>query len=503
MRFRPPGLLLLAALVLGLFGCSKHEAPLTAPSRDAVSQPARLFAKPPGANTVPDAYVVVFNDAVGDVDREVDAISQQYGIRASFRYRYAIKGFAATMPPAAVEALRNNPNVAYIEQDQIAHADVTQNNPTWGIDRIDQRNLPLSNSYTYDQTGAGLDAYIIDTGIRFTHVEFGGRAVTGFDAINTGGTALDDNGHGTHVAGTVGGTTYGVAKNVRLIAVKVLDAGGSGSFSQVIAGVDWVTGDHTTTPAAANMSLSGGVFTALNDAVRNSINDGVTYCVAAGNNAADASTRSPASTVEAITVAASDINDGWASFSNFGSVVDIIAPGVSVTSSWNTSDVATNTISGTSMATPHTCGTAILYLSANPGASPAAVSSALTSNATPGAITGVPAGTANLLLYSLFGAPPPPGLTAPTLVSPGDGANVSRNPTLTWNTVTGATSYRVQVSLSSTFGTTAFDQVVAGTSVGVTGLAGKTTYFWRVNASNATETSPWSAVRSFKTRRNN
>lgn len=505
MRHRPPWLLLLIALQASiLIGCSKQESMVTAPGRPGASGPAPLLAKPPGPTTVPDGYIVVFHDDVADVDREVDGIGQQHGIRANYRYYHALKGFAATIPAAAVEALRNNPNVAYIEQDQIANIVDTQNNPTWGLDRIDQRNLPLSNSYTFNQTGTGVDAYILDTGIRFTHVEFGGRAVTGFDAITTGGTAADDNGHGTHVAGTVGGTTYGVAKSVQLIAVKVLNSAGSGSFAQVIAGVDYVTGDHTTTPATANMSLSGGVSTALNDAVRASIADGVTYCVAAGNNSTDASTRSPASTVEAITVAASSITDAWASFSNFGSVVDIIAPGVSVTSAWFTSDVATNTISGTSMATPHTCGVSALFLEANPGASPAAVSNALTSNATPGVITGVPAGTANLLLFSLFGPPPPPpGLAAPTLVSPANGArNVPRNATLTWNAVAGATSYRAQVSTSATFGTLVYDQSVTSTSTTVSGLGSRVVYFWRVNATNGTETSPFSEVFSFRTRRN-
>jgi len=503
MRYRSPLLLLLVALQTAiLIGCSKLD-PVITPNLRGVSDLAPILAKPAGPNTVPDGYIVVFHDDVANVDREVDAISQQHGIRANYRYHHALKGFAATIPAAAVEALRNNPNVAYIEQDQIAQAVATQPNPTWGLDRIDQRNLPLSNSYTYDQTGAGVDAYILDTGIRFTHAEFGGRAVSGFDAITAGGTAADDNGHGTHVSGTVGGTTYGVAKGVRLIAVKVLNSAGSGAFSQVIAGVDFVTSDHTTTPATANMSLSGGVSTALNDAVRASIADGVTYCVAAGNNAADASTRSPASTVEAITVAASSITDAWASFSNFGSVVDIIAPGVNITSAWFTSDVATNTISGTSMATPHTCGVSALFLDANPGASPAAVSSALTSNATPGVITGVPAGTANRLLYSLFGPPPPPpGLAAPILASPMNGArNVPRDVTLSWNAVAGATSYRVQVSTSSTFGTLVSDQSVTGTSTTVTGLDSRVTYFWRVNASNSTETSEWSEVWSFRTRK--
>src|SRR5262249_31958565 len=271
MRFRSPWLLLLIASQAAiLLGCSKLDK-VTAPVQQGASSPAPLLAKPAGPNTVPDGYIVVFQRAVPDVNREVDAIGQQLGVRANFRYHFAIKGFAATMPLAAVEALRRNPNVAYIEQDQIAHAVATQTNPTWGLDRIDQRNLPLSNSYTYDQTGAGVDAYMIDTGIRYTHTDFGGRAVFGFDAITTGGTAADDNGHGTHTAGPTGGATYGVAKGVRLISVKVLNSGGSGTFSQVIAGVDFVTGNHTTNPAVANMSLGGSVSTALDDAVRASI----------------------------------------------------------------------------------------------------------------------------------------------------------------------------------------------------------------------------------------
>jgi len=504
MRHRPPWLLLLlVAQAVILIGCSKLDRVVTAPQRTGAG-PAPLLAKPAGANTVPNGYIVVFQRSLPDVDREVNAIGQQLGVSATYRYRYAIKGFAATMSAAAVEAIRNNPNVAYIEQDQIAHAVTTQNNPTWGLDRIDQRNLPLSNSYTYNETGTGVDAYMIDTGIRRTHSDFGGRAVFGYDAIITGGTAADDNGHGTHTAGTVGGATYGVAKGVRLIAVKVLNSAGSGSYAQVIAGVDFVTSDHTTTPAVANMSLGGPISTALDDAVRASIADGVTYCVSAGNSAADASTQSPADVAEAITVGATSISDGFASFSNFGAGVDLCAPGVNVTSDWNTSDVATNTISGTSMASPHACGVAACYLQAHPTDSPAAVSSALTSNATTGVIIGIPAGTPNRLLYSVFGAPPPPpGLTAPTLVSPSNGApNVPRTVTLTWSAVSGATSYRVQVSTSSGFGTLVSDQTVTGTSAVVAGLGSRVTYFWRVNATDGTSTSPWSTVWSFRTRRN-
>jgi subtilisin family serine protease len=293
--------------------------------------------------------------------------------------------------------------------------------------------------------------YCIDTGIRFTHVDFGGRAVTGYDAITPGGTAADGNGHGTHTAGTIGGATYGVAKGVRLIAVRVLDNSGSGTYSQVIAGIDWVTSNHTTTSAVANMSLGGPQDAALDAAVRASIVDGVTYCVSAGNSAANASGYSPADVGEALTVGATDNTDTWAYFSNYGSVVDILAPGVNVTSDYYTSNTATASMSGTSMSSPHVAGAAALYLEANPTAAPAAVHSAITSNATTNAISGVPSGTVNKLLYSLIGAPPPPP-SAPTLSSPANGATgVSIPATFTWNASTGATSYRVQVSTSSSF----------------------------------------------------
>jgi subtilisin family serine protease len=494
---------LFIAQAVVLASCSKQQ-PITGPehAQRGAGQVAPLLAKPAGPSTVPNAYIVVFKDDVASVDGEVEQIGQQLGIQADYRYKYAIKGFAAKMSASAVAALRNDPNVAYIEQDQIAHIVATQANPTWGLDRIDQRARPLDASYTYNVTGAGVDAYILDTGIRLTHNEFGGRAVTGYDAITAGGTATDGNGHGTHTSGTVGGATYGVAKGVRLIAVRVLDNSGSGSYAQVIAGVDWVTSNHTTTPAVANMSLGGPISTALDDAVRRSIADGVTYCVSAGNGSANASTQSPADVAEAITVGATDINDGWASFSNFGAGVDISGPGVDITSSWYTTNTATNTISGTSMSSPHVAGVAALYLAANPTATPAAVSTALTTNATANVITGIPSGTPNRLVYSLFGAPPPPPPppAAPTLASPADAATgVAVPAALSWNASSGATSYRVQVSTSSSFATFAYDQSVTGTSTSVSGLAASTVYYWRVNATNAGGTSAFSATRSFTT----
>jgi subtilisin family serine protease len=490
---------ILAVAAFAVVACQDASAPDRALKIGSSTAALVTAAKP-----IPGSYIVVMKDAVANVDGEVDQIGQQYGTRAAYRYRAAIKGFAGRLSPAAVAALRNDPRIAYIEEDQEVHiVGVQANPPSWGLDRIDQASRPLDASYTYNQTGAGVDAYIIDTGIRTTHQDFGGRAVAGFDAVTTGGTAADGNGHGTHVAGTVGGTTYGVAKGVHLIAVRVLDNSGSGTTAGVIAGIDWVTSDHTTHRAVANMSLGGGPSTSLDDAVRRSIADGVVYAIAAGNSSADASTASPARVAEAITVGATDINDAFASFSNFGPLVDILAPGVNITSAWRTSDVATNTISGTSMATPHVTGAAALYLEANPTATPAQVQSGLIAVASTGKITGVPSGTANRLLFTIFGPPPPPPPPpAPTSqVSPANGATgVAVPATLSWNASATATAYRVEVSANSAFTTPIFlDRTVATTSTSVSGLAANTTYYWRVSASNAGGSSAVSAIWSFTT----
>jgi subtilisin family serine protease len=282
---------------------------------------------------------------------------------------------------------------------------VTQYGADWGLDRMDQRTLPLSGSYAYQRDGTGVTAYIIDTGINFSHDEFGGRASAGVDEVTVGGGAADCNGHGTHVAGTVGGATYGVAKKVRLVAVRVLDCQGSGYSSWAIAGVDWVT-EHRVLPAVANLSLGGSFSQAFNDAIERSIAAGVVYAIAAGNSAADACATSPGSAPNAITVGATDNTDAFASFSNFGACVKMNAPGVGIVSAWIGSNVATTGASGTSMAAPHVTGAAAVYLQGNPSATPAQVRAALTSAATTNVLGGLPSGTPNLLLYSPAGTSP-------------------------------------------------------------------------------------------------
>ncbi len=356
---------------------------------------ALLLAAPAAGRVEQDsraAYIVVL-DANANASDVAAQHARRYGAELSYIYTNALKGYAAVLPAGAVEGIARSPQVAWVEADGVATADATQTSPPWGLDRIDQRSRPLSGTYTYSNTGAGVKAYIIDTGIRLTHNEFGGRAITGFDAVTSGGTASDCNGHGTHVSGTVGGSTYGVAKSVTLVAVRVLDCGGSGSWSQVIAGIDWVTGNHAAgQPAVANMSLGGSGNSSVDAAVSNMIADGVATAVAAGNGnqggrQQDACRFSPARVSAAMTIGATDSTDRKATWSNYGDCVDWFAPGVSILSSWSTSNTATNTISGTSMATPHTTGVAALYLQSNSGASPAAVRDALYANTTKGVVT--------------------------------------------------------------------------------------------------------------------
>ncbi|SFB58402.1 Peptidase inhibitor I9 [Amycolatopsis marina] len=359
------------------------------------------------ADSVTDSYIVVLKDspatmAAAEVRTAVGVKAQslagRYGAEVSHTYGTALEGFSVTATEAEAKRLAADAGVDYVVQNQRVHAMDTQPSPpSWGLDRVDQRDLPLDDSYTSASDAANVTAYIVDTGVLTDHATFGGRVSGGKDFIDNDDDATDENGHGTHVAGTVGGKEYGVAKGVKIVPVRVLDANGSGTTAQVVAGIDWVA-ENASGPSVANMSLGGSVDDALDEAVRGAVEKGVTFGVAAGNSSEDASGYSPARVAEAITVAASDKQDAQADFSNHGSVVDIYAPGVNITSAW--SDGAENTISGTSMATPHVVGAAALHLAGNPDATPAQVADALTGAATPDKITNPTGDTPNKLLYT-------------------------------------------------------------------------------------------------------
>jgi subtilisin family serine protease len=384
---------------LALAACSDT----TPTSNNSEIEPS-LVAASSNAPSVAGRFIVTLRERTSPA-----AVAREHGVRPDYVYTHALTGFAGRISDAARAGLLRDNRVVRVEPDGIATivtTVTTQPGATWGLDRVDQRTLPLSTSYSYSRTGAGVTAYIIDTGIRFAHGEFGGRAASGYDAVD-GGSADDCNGHGTHVAGTVGGATYGVAKAVSLVAVRVLDCTGSGSWSGVIAGIDWVVGNHQAgNPAVSNMSLGGGASSSVDDAVRRMIADGVASAVAAGNGnrggrAQNACNYSPARVAEAMTIGATDRTDTKASWSNYGSCVDWFAPGVGITSAWYTNNTATNTISGTSMATPHTAGVAALYLEGNPGASPQTVRDALFNNATQNAVKNS-ATANNRLLFSNY-----------------------------------------------------------------------------------------------------
>jgi subtilisin family serine protease len=380
--------------VLTLAACSESStAPQStgAPERLSVSQ-APYYSK--GASGISGSYIVVFKDGVVDALGTANRKIVAHAGTARYSYDGALKGFAAQLPAGAVAVLQTDPDVAYIEQDGIVNIETTQSGATWGIDRIDQHNLPLSGTYTYTSTGAGVTAYIIDTGIQTSHPQFGGRAAVAFDAL--GGNGQDCNGHGTHVSGTIGSSTYGVAKGVSLRAVRVLDCNGSGTNSGVIAGMNWVAANHVA-KSVANMSLGGGFSASTNTAANNLASSGVFLAVAAGNSADDACNYSPSSAANTTTVAASTKTDARATYSNYGGCVDLYAPGSSITSTWLSG--GTNTISGTSMATPHVVGVAALYKAVNGDASFSTIRTWLTTNATSGVITGNVSGTPNKLLY--------------------------------------------------------------------------------------------------------
>jgi subtilisin family serine protease len=351
---------------------------------------------------IKNQYIVILNKDVGSSNEFAQGIAKQHGGKVLQTYDAVLKGFAIYLPDVAgtafVEAMKKNPKVVSIENDTIMKVDATtQSNPDWGLDRIDQRNLPLDSAYSYLQTGSGTTAYIVDTGILSTHQQFSGRVLSGYTAISDGNGTSDCHGHGTHVAGTVGGSTYGVAKNVSLVPIRILGCDGSGASSNVIAGLDWIL-KNGKKPAVVNISLGGEANASLDSAVENLFNNGYVMVVAAGNSNTDACSSSPARVSKAITVAATDSTDTRASYSNYGSCVDIFAPGSQINSSWIGSNTATKVLNGTSMATPHVAGVVAEMLQSTPTATPQTISTNLLNQASSNVVKN-PSGSPNRLLY--------------------------------------------------------------------------------------------------------
>ncbi|AHG91357.1 peptidase S8 and S53 subtilisin kexin sedolisin [Gemmatirosa kalamazoonensis] len=476
-RFLTP---VLGALVLA--ACQGDPTAPTVTTDRALTPAVPSLSVAARGQAIPGRYIVILQrGAVPNVAAAAASIAASQHGRLGSVFTDVFEGFVVDVDDSSAVQIGRDRNVLAVVPDMAVGIDASgvQAGATWGLDRIDQAALPLTTSYAYATDGTGVTVYIVDTGINYAHTDFGGRAKAGYDAVTSGGTAADCNGHGTHVAGTVGGTKYGVAKAVSLVGVRVLDCTGSGSSSGVIAGLDWVVKQkqaNPTRPMVVNMSLGGGISTALDNAVTSLTSAGITVVVAAGNSAADACTESPAHVPAAITVGATNKLDGFASFSNYGTCVDLNAPGVSITSDYYTSTTATAAMSGTSMASPHVAGAAALYLSKYPTATPAQVSSALTTNATPNKITTLGAGTPNKLLYVGFLGAVVSANAAPTatITAPAAGASVTQGTSVTF-TGTGTDPEDGALSGASLVWTSSINgQIGTGTSFSTTTLSAGT-----------------------------
>lgn len=410
---------------------------------------------------IPNRYVVVLDPTALKAENETSeksagTLAARYGGSVDKVFSHALKGFSAEMTPQAAEALSEDPSVLFVEQDSYVTIDNTQLDAPWGLDRVDQRTVPLNNAYSYTRTGDGVHVYVIDTGVRPSHVEFAGRATADYDSMYDGHNGIDCHGHGTHVAATIGGASYGVAKNVRIHGVRVLGCNGVGTVASAVEGIDWVTANHLS-PAIANMSMGSAASPLMDFAVQGSIDSGVTYVVAAGNSAGDACSVSPARLSTAITVGASDQSDVKASFSNFGSCVDVFAPGVNILSAWAWNDYASFTASGTSMASPHVAGAAALYLEEHPSSSPAEVAAGLVGDATSGTMNNTD-GSPNLVLFTAPNGPTAADAEVSGRIVDGSGRGLKRVRVLLQNAATGET----RLVLTNVFGYFVFSDVEVG-----------------------------------------
>jgi subtilisin family serine protease len=489
---------------LGVAAVAAVSAALTIPAA-AAAQPEGPIVAESAPNAVKDSYIVVLKDngmARESVSGNAGGLVGRYGGKIGYTYRAAFKGFSATMSAQQARRMAADPAVAYVEQDRTVQVLADQlNPPSWGLDRVDQTDLPLNSRYSYGADASNVTAYVIDTGINYDHADFGGRASFGFDAFTDGRNGKDCQGHGTHVAGTVGGAAYGVAKGVKLKAVRVLNCSGGGSVSTEAAGVDWVTA-NAVLPAVANMSLYTGTANepsrVLDDAVRASIRGGVTYVVAAGNFNDDSCKYSPQRVTETINVMATARTDARASFSSYGTCSDLFAPGQDIVSASHSSNTGSATMSGTSMASPHVAGAAALYLAGNPAKTPAEVHAAILAAATPNKVTNPGANSANLLLRTNSGGVPGVSVTNPgaQTTAVGGSANLQLSASggtapYTWS----ATGLPTGLSIGASTGLVTGTATVAGTyNVTVTATAaaggsGSTSFTWTVgSATCATQT---------------